>query len=162
MRARRRPQPKATGSVADMLRATRPPQERRATQSEGPPPLTQWRVRPRRRRHPSPHCRRRGSTAGQARKRPSPIRHVPPGRRAGTSGGPVGGTRVPELDSAHPSAPLPLYIGQRTLIDECHIHVFFTRVWYSVHGGGGSPKALVHNLLIYQSLGRTPPRKIPK
>ena len=39
----------------------------------GGAPLSQWRTRPQRLRHPSPHCRHGGSTAGPARKRPSPL-----------------------------------------------------------------------------------------
>ena len=66
-----------------------PPPTRRSTQS-GETPLTQWRTRVRRFPHRSPHCRSGGSTAGPARKRPSPLRLVPLGRCADTGGGPVG------------------------------------------------------------------------
>ena len=56
---------------------------------------------------------------------------------------------MPELDSSLLLAPLPLYIRQRTLIDECRIYVFFTLFGYWVRArGGGSPKGLVHNLLM--------------
>ena len=89
LRVRRRPQPKATRSVADMLRSRLPPHTPRSTQSGGTP-LTQWQTRLQRFPHPSPHCQSGGSTAGPARKRPSPLRLVPPGRRADTCGGPVG------------------------------------------------------------------------
>ena len=41
---------------------------------------------------------------------------------------------MPELDSAHLPAPLPMYKSQRTLIDERRIHVFFSRA-----GSGGGP-----------------------
>ena len=86
-RGRRRPQPKATRSVANMLRVRPPPPlTLRLAQREGAL-LTQWRTPPHRLRHPSPHCRHGGSTAGPARKRPSPLRLVPLGCRADTGGG---------------------------------------------------------------------------
>ena len=56
----------------------------------GGAPLTQWQTRPQRLRHPSPHCRHGGNTVGPARKRPSPLRLVPSGCRAGTCRGLVG------------------------------------------------------------------------
>ena len=89
-RGRRRPQPKATRSVADMLRVRPPPPLTLRLAPQGGAPLTQWRTRPQRLRHPSPHCRSGSSTAVPARKRPSPLLLVPPGRRADTSGGLVG------------------------------------------------------------------------
>ena len=59
---------------------------------------------------------------------------------------------MPELDSAHLPAPLPLYIGQRTLIDECPLYVFFTL--FGCFFWGGVPTGLGHNLLVqFSSLG---------
>ena len=43
------------------------------------------------------------------------------------------------LDSAHLPAPLPLYIGQRTLKDECPLYVFFTQFGCS-RAGWGAPQ----------------------
>ena len=45
-------------------------------------------------------------------------------------GGLYGRTRALELDSAHLPAPLPLYIDEWTLIDECRIYMFFTLLGY--------------------------------
>ena len=44
---------------------------------------------------------------------------------------------MPEIDSAHLPAPLPLYIDRWTLMDECRIYMFFTLFGYWPHGGGG-------------------------
>ena len=57
---------------------------------------------------------------------------------------------MPKLDSAHLPAPQPLYIDQRTLIDECCIYVFFTVFGYCVSGWGGvgAPKRVLHSLLM--------------
>ena len=121
-----------------------PPPLRPATR--GKAPLTQWRTRPQRLRQPSPHCRSAAVAARQGKHGrdlvPSgssllPCRH----RRGACRGG-------------HEPAPLPLYIGQRTLIDECPLYVFFTLFgcW-----GGGVPRGPGHNLLMqfssHQSTG---------
>ena len=58
-------------------------------------------------------------------------------------------------DSAHLPAPLPLYIGQRTLIDECPPYVFFT-LFVCLDMG----KGLGHNLLT--SLCNFPPSATQK
>ena len=83
-----------------------PPTPQPATR--GGAPRTPWRTRPLRLCHLSPHCHSGGSTAGQARKRPSPLARPswpPCGHRRGACRGGYG-----RLNSTRPTfPPLDLY-----------------------------------------------------
>ena len=63
-------------------------------------------------------------------------------------GGTAGSTAAAALPAL--PAPLPLYIDQWTLIDECPFYVFFTTftLFGLGGGGGGLPKGLGRNLLM--------------
>ena len=138
-----------------------PPHGPRTARLEGPPPpLTQWRTRHRRRRHPSPHCRRGGSTAGPAQKRPSSLRLVPPGRRAGTGGGPVGedtgaSTRLGPPPCPCASVHRPVDVD-RQMPCLCVFHPFWGLGWGGVSQGicTQPTSAFFHpGQLKYQSFG---------
>ena len=92
-----------------MLRARPPPLQTQRPTPPGGAPLTQWRTCPRRLPHPTPHCRRGGSTAGPEPEAPRLAYRA--AARAVVVPHPASPTRTPYP----PSPPPPLRVAAPSL-----------------------------------------------